>query len=70
MEGWPEQDWAVGRAEAVKESKSESTKGGSLMGGEVVMDRNGKKLIRGHVLDVLAGLPAASVQCIVTSPPY
>lgn len=27
-------------------------------------------LYQGHVLDVLAGLPEASVQCCVTSPPY
>jgi site-specific DNA-methyltransferase (cytosine-N4-specific) len=27
-------------------------------------------LYQGHVLDVLAQLPAGSVQCVVTSPPY
>ena len=31
---------------------------------------NGSKLYQGHVLDVLRGLDAESVQCIVTSPPY
>ncbi len=28
------------------------------------------RLYRGHVLDVLAGLPPRSVHCVVTSPPY
>jgi DNA modification methylase len=27
-------------------------------------------LLQGHVLEVLAELPAESVQCVVTSPPY
>jgi DNA modification methylase len=31
---------------------------------------NGAKLYQGHVLDMLPQLPAASAQCIVTSPPY
>lgn len=34
------------------------------------LDRNGKTLWQGHVLNVLAALPAESVQCVVTSPPY
>jgi DNA modification methylase len=33
-------------------------------------DGNLVRLYRGDVLRVLAGLPAASVQCVVTSPPY
>ena len=28
------------------------------------------EIIQGHVLDVLAGMPAESVSCMVTSPPY
>lgn len=33
-------------------------------------DSGGVAIHVGHVLDVLAGLPAGSVQCCVTSPPY
>jgi len=36
----------------------------------VYFSRNGKTLHQGHVLDVLAELPAESVQLAVTSPPY
>jgi DNA modification methylase len=32
--------------------------------------QNGQQLFQGDVLDVLAALPAESVQCVVTSPPY
>ncbi len=34
------------------------------------MDDGQVALHHGHVLDVLRGLPAESVQCVVTSPPY
>jgi len=33
-------------------------------------EQDGNAVYQGHVLDVLRGLPAVSVQCVVTSPPY
>lgn len=34
------------------------------------MKGKGWAILQGHVLDVLAGLPESSVNCVVTSPPY
>src|SRR3990167_10638913 len=38
--------------------------------GALAYERDGVRLFTGHVLDVLAALPADSVDCCVTSPPY
>src|SRR3990167_5988756 len=38
--------------------------------GVLAYERDGVRLFTGHVLDVLAELPADSVDCCVTSPPY
>ena len=37
---------------------------------KLVLDRPLRKLWHGHVLDVLSQLPAGSVQCALTSPPF
>jgi DNA modification methylase len=55
---------------AVRLPGAAAVSGRGGMTGEVVLDRNGKRLVRGHVLDVLREMPSGSVNCVVTSPPY
>lgn len=49
---------------------SQDVRKGVMNMGELVYDDTFVKIYKGNCLDILAELPAESIQVVVTSPPY